>query len=856
MKIPSSEGATPAMAQWFSLKGEQPSALLFFRMGDFYELFFEDAKLASAALDIQMAHRGEHLGKPIPMCGVPFHAADSYLSKLIRCGFRVAIAEQMEKPQKNSKLPVKREIVRVITPGTLLEDTLLDSSKPNILLSIKATSYDTIGAAWMDISTGVFETSLLPSNELIALLGRLDPSEILADDKIGLGDWQERRAPWYDVCNLQTSSRLIEEVFAVGSTDALGEFSDAEKMAAGIVLSYVSMTQAGRMPRLLPPLPIGKSGFMIMDAATRAGLEISRARDGNIKNSLVSAVNRTLSAPGGRLLLERVNSPIMKVALIADRQERWLWLLNHPESCSALRGFLRQTPDMIRALGRLSLRRSIARDLSLIRDGLRVALDVSKLLCDSSMSQDAILLFSCQQLWEELSRVLNTGDISEGLIASGFDNDLDEHRLLRNDSRQVIAGLQVNYAKSYGVPGLKIRHQQQLGYVIEVPVAYMETLRACSKLQLRQGLVNAARFTHPDLSELDRKITEAADWVSSREEEILKTIADSVMTQAHKVAACAQVLAQLDVDQSAAGLAESGRWCCPQLEEGFAFHVAEGRHPVVEAALSDKGVFVPNDCDLSSERRMMLLTGPNMAGKSTYLRQNALMVILAQAGLPVPAKSARFGIVDRLFSRVGASDDLARGRSTFMVEMTETAAILHQASPHSMVVVDEIGRGTSTMDGLAIAHAVLEALHSDNKCRTIFATHFHELAELGSDLPHMTTCTMRVQDWKGGVVFLHEVAQGAVGRSWGVHVARLAGVPDHVVERAANLLNDMENNHSRSHSLVKKNEDAVVVRQEPPCLSISAVEMLLDGLNPDLMSPRQALDALYHLKMAQIKVKQ
>jgi DNA mismatch repair protein MutS len=858
---PSALGATPAIAQWFAAKADHPDALLFFRMGDFYELFFADAEAAAAALDIALSHRGEHGGTPIPMCGVPHHAAEAYLARLIRRGFRVAIVEQMEDPKaRTGKLPIRREVVRVITPGTITEETLLEAGRPNLLMAV-TWDKDGLGAAWVDVSTGLFETAALPLPELQALLGRLEPAEILAPQTLNLGDWDMRRSPEPVPSTPLIARRRLAEAFGTASLDAFGTFSDGEAIAAAMALDYVRSTQSGALPRLGRPEPQGQAGALSMDAATRANLEIHRSRDGSAKHTLSSTVQRTLSAAGTRMLASWLSSPLTDHSAIIRRQDAWSWCIANPDSTRKLRGILRTAPDMARALGRLSLNRGSPRDLTSIRDGLKAAFAVagslqpplpaglvearSKIPIESTLAHDLEVA-----LTDPAPSRLDDG----GIVKPGFDGQLDAHRALRDESRQVIATLQLDYAQRYGVASLRIKHHAQLGYVIEAPAVAVEKLRAFPDLTLRQGMANGARFTEAALSELDQRIREAAEQATARERVVFAELVRKVVDHSDELAGCAEALAYLDVTQSAAGLAESGTWVRPTLTCGDDFHIEAGRHPVVESALASQAAFVPNNCDLSPDRRVMLLTGPNMAGKSTFLRQNALFVVLAQAGLPVPAEAAVLGIVDRLFSRVGAADDLARGRSTFMVEMTETAAILHQAGPKSLVVVDEIGRGTSTLDGLAIAWAVLEALHSAIRCRTIFATHFHELAELADRLPRLKPYTMRVKEWKGSVVFLHEVAEGAARRSWGIHVAELAGVPAPVVRRAASLMAAMEkqggplNASTSLRGLPLFAATTVPDETVPENDEVSHLRKALGDINPDTMTPKQALEALYLLK--------
>ena len=855
------QGASPTMAQWFQLKAEHPDALLFLRMGDFYELFFQDAEAAAAALDIALTRRGEHAGAPIPMCGVPVHTAEAYLARLIRRGFRVAVAEQMENPRaRTGKGPLRREIVRLVTPGTLTEDSLLEAHRPNILLALaQAQGGAQVGAAWLDVSTGLFETANTQPAELQALLGRLEPAEILAPAALALADWSDRRGPETLAPTPDAARRRVAECFGVASIDAFGTFSDAEAIAAAIALDYVRTSAAGQLPRLSRPQPAGLGGQMMLDPATRASLEITRALDGGAAHTLLAATSRTLTAPGARLLASWLAGPLLDPAPIAARQDGWSWLLLQPGPLARLRDTLRGLPDLPRALGRLALGRAAPRDLGAVLATLRAAAMADEALAGGPFTpagdgiDPALEPLLARALADPLPARLDDG----GIVAPGFDGELDAHRALRDDSRRVVAGLTLDYAQRYGVAALKIRHHAQLGYVIEAPAAAAEKLRAHPDLTMRQSMTNGARFTNPELAALDRRITEAADAAAARERLVFQHLLDQVLANAPALHEAAYALARLDVLQSCARLAEGGRWCRPLVTDSDAFCIQAGRHPVVEAALGTNAAFVPNNTDLSPGRRVLLLTGPNMAGKSTYLRQNALFAILAQAGLPLPAERAEIGIVDRLFSRVGAADDLARGRSTFMVEMTETAAILNQAGPRSLVVVDEIGRGTSTLDGLAIAWAVLEALHGVVRCRTVFATHFHELARLKDGMPRLCLHTMRVKEWRGSVVFLHEVAEGAAGRSWGVHVAALAGVPAPTVRRAGALLSALERQgHGAPAELpLLAALDAPPASEQPPEPPEAEtnppphpLQDAIAALDPDTMSPRDALQAIYHLK--------
>ncbi len=849
------------MAQWFAAKSDHPDALLFFRMGDFYELFFADAEAAAAALDIALSHRGEHAGTPIPMCGVPHHASEAYLARLIRRGFRVAIVEQMEDPKaRTGKLPIKREVVRIITPGTLTEDSLLEAGRPNLLVAL-VWDKERLGAAWVDVSTGLFETEALAAAELPALLGRLEPVEILAPESLGLGDWAPLRSPEAVPSTPLIARRRLAETFAAANLEAFGSFSDGEAVAAAMAVDYIRSTQSGALPRLGRPEPRGQAGVLLMDAATRASLEILRSRDGGVQHTLFSATRRTLTAAGARTLATWLSTPLTHPDAIIARQDGWAWCVACPEQTNRLRMILRTAPDMARALSRLSLKRGSPRDLAAVRDGLNASSEAFQILnmpLPQLLADVKSAIPSTSVLAAEVARGLATPAPTRledgGAIREGFDGELDGYRALRDESRRIIAKMQLDFAQRFGVASLKIKHHAQLGYIIEAAAVAVDKLRGFDELTLRQGMANGARFTTPELSELDQRIREAAEKAALRERVVFDHLVSKVLEQAEAIAACAEAIALLDALQSAASLAQSGTWVRPTLTVAEEFHIEAGRHPVVEGALAGHTAFVPNRCDLSPDQRVMLLTGPNMAGKSTFLRQNALFVVLAQAGLPVPAESAVLGVVDRLFSRVGGSDDLARGRSTFMVEMTEVAAILHQAGPKSLVVVDEIGRGTSTLDGLAIAWAVLETLHSAIRCRTIFATHFHELAELADRLPRLKPHTMRVKEWKGSVVFLHEVAEGAVGRSWGVHVAELAGVPMQVVRRATFLLAAMEKHagplgkSASLQSLPLFAANAGLEQPTPSTEALEAVRSALEEVSPDNLSPKEALDVLYRLK--------
>jgi DNA mismatch repair protein MutS len=871
--IPDAAGATPAMAQWFAAKQAHPDALVFFRMGDFFEMFFADAVTAGEALGLAVSHRGEHGGQSVPMAGVPVHAMEAYLARLIRRGFRVAICEQMETPEAakaRKASAVRREVVRIVTPATVTEEALLEGARPSWLLALAPEGAERVGAAWLDVSTGHVCTESLGAAELGALLARLEPAEVVAPESIAAGDaltplggLVREAAPPRD------GARLAAEAWGVASLAAFGSFTDGETAALAMALDYVRSASGGTLPRLAPPESRGGEGTLRMDAATRRSLEILKAERGG-KDCLLGAVDRTLTAAGARELAARLASPLAEAAPITARHDAVSFLLAADSVRTRLRDALKGAPDMARALGRLSVERFFPRDLAALRDGLARAEAMQAALGDATgvppipplLLQTAEALMPKASPRAELARALAAELPARledgGVIGAGYDGELDALRRLRDDARGAILALQMDLAQAWGVASLKIRHHQQLGFLAEVPSAAGETLLRQKPAPgpmapiHRQSMASAHRFTCGALSELDRKLSQARDEAARREALVVRHLRKLCLDAAPGIAAAARAVAELDVHAASAELAAGGGWCRPDMPDRPEFCVTQGRHPVVEAALRrNRGpAFVPNDADLSPGRRLCLLTGPNMAGKSTYLRQNALMVVLAQAGLFVPAESARIGLVDRLFSRVGTADDIAGGRSTFMVEMSETAAVLNQAGPRSFVVLDEVGRGTATWDGLAIAWAVLETLHDRLRSRTLFATHFHELTALAGKLPELTPAAMKVREHRGQVVFQHLVGPGASERSWGLHVARLAGVPRDVVARAEVVLTSLE---ERARGLDPLSGELPLFAAAPGPKpeqegAPDALHAALEALDPDAMAPREALEVLYRLK--------
>ncbi|MCH9049922.1 MAG: DNA mismatch repair protein MutS [Proteobacteria bacterium] len=883
------------MAQYLAIKRAHPDCLLFYRMGDFYEMFLDDAVTASKALDITLTRRGKHDGKDIPMCGVPVHASEAYLSRLIRQGFKVAVCEQMEDPaearKRGAKALVKRDVVRLVTSGTLTEDTHLDARRNNFLAAL-ADAQGKLGLAWLDMSTGDFLVQPLGRDGLAAGLAGVGAREILVPERLLgrpdlaaiLGEWAAVITPQPDsLFDSDNAKDRLEAVYKVKALEAFGDFARAELAAAGALIAYVELTQKGKRPRLRPPRRLNEGAVMEIDAATRRNLELTESLGGGTENSLLHAIDRTMTGAGARLLAARLARPLTDPQAINRRLDEVRFFADEPQARGRLRDMLRRCPDIERALSRLTVGRGGPRDLAAIRDGLILAQSLPDALKPDVLrsgglaSPPASLVAWIEDLGthDELLGLLGAALAAElphltrdgGFIAKGFRVELDETRTLRDESRRLMANLERRYATETGISALKIRHNNVLGYYIEVKPAHADKLMTAKGPNgednffiHRQTLANAGRFTTTELVDLESRISRAADRALALELAYFGELVDAVQGRAEAIAGAAQALAALDVGAALAELAQVCRYVRPVVDDGLAFTIDGGRHPVVEAVIAKagSGAFVANDCDLTAgdgggDSRLWLVTGPNMAGKSTFLRQNALIAILAQTGSFVPAEHARIGVVDRLFSRVGAADDLARGRSTFMVEMVETATILNQAGPSALVILDEIGRGTATFDGLSIAWATIEHLHEVNRCRALFATHFHELTALASKLSSMSNHTMRVKEWQGDVVFLHEVTTGAVDRSYGIHVAKLAGMPAAALGRAEQVLGALEAGE-KSQAVARLADDLPLFAAaggEIGAAAAPAPDPLADALgeiNPDALSPKDALELIYRLK--------
>ncbi|MEZ2221236.1 DNA mismatch repair protein MutS [Rhizobium sp. RCC_161_2] len=881
--------ATPMMEQYIEIKANNPGSLLFYRMGDFYELFFEDAVDASRALGITLTKRGQHMGQDIPMCGVPVHAADDYLQKLISLGFRVAVCEQIEDPaeakKRGGKSVVRRDVVRLVTPGTITEEKLLSPSESNYLMAltrIRGGTEPQLALAWIDISTGVFRLAETEASRLLADILRIDPRELILPDTMF---HDPELKPVFDVLgrvavpqpgvlfDSASAEGRITRYFGVSTLDGFGTFTRAELAAAAAAVAYVEKTQIAERPPLGMPERESGASTLFIDPATRANLELVRTLSGDRNGSLLKAIDRTVTGGGARLLAERLMSPVTDPARVSERLDSIGFLVEEPSLCNDLRTALKHVPDMPRALSRLALDRGGPRDLWAIRQGLGAAADIARMLGSALLPEELEAALAglrslpadleallAEMLADELPLLKRDG----GFLREGANAELDEVRALRDQSRRVIAGLQLQYAEETGIKSLKIKHNNVLGYFIEVTAGnagpMTDSAEAKARFIHRQTMANAMRFTTTELADLESRIANAADKALTIELAAFDHMVAAVVAEAEAIKAGARALSVIDVAAGLALLAEEQAYCRPVVDASRMFAIEGGRHPVVEQALRRQagGPFVANNCDLSptsdgKDGAIWLLTGPNMGGKSTFLRQNALIAILAQMGSFVPAASAHIGIVDRLFSRVGASDDLARGRSTFMVEMVETAAILNQATDRSLVILDEIGRGTATFDGLSIAWASVEHLHEANRCRGLFATHFHELTVLSEKLERLSNATMRVKEWDGDVIFLHEVGPGAADRSYGIQVARLAGLPASVVARARDVLTRLED-ADRKNPASQLIDDLplfqVAVRREEAGgrRGPSKVEEALKTLDLDDLTPRAALDALYELK--------
>ncbi len=862
---------TPMMEQYLTIKNKHKDALLFYRMGDFYELFFEDAIAASKALDITLTKRGKTNGMDIPMCGVPFHSADNYLPKLIKKGFNVAVCEQtetIEEAKSNLKKgPLKREVVRIISPGTLTEDNLLDRNANNFLGAISDVD-GSISISWVDVSTGCFKSRNLQKENnqkqlLTNLLLRMNFSEILVSDAMELNIISEE---WHSIIKKQSSSlfhyssclQQICSYFSIMSLEGIGKFSDGEVIAAGVLLSYLKLTQCGKLPILSMIKNESENNFLEIDYFTQKSLEILSNLSGETKGSLIASIDETKTAGGARLLKQRITEPFYKVVEIEKRYNLINWFLNNDIDIFKLQNNLENIPDIERSLSRISLLRGSPKDLSILCNGLLNVKQIYEIiilftdrlnqapLLNNILNQISVDYSLFEDIKNSLKKDLPVSTKEGGFIRDGYDDNLDKLRNLRNNELEEITKLQNKYSDLTNVNSLKIKYNRMLGYHIEVRAVHDKALRDKDIFIHRQTTAQTSRFTTIELNEAENQLINSYDKSISIEMDIFKNFTNQIINEGKKILDIASAISELDIGIMVVKQSKDRDYVCPKILENKTLEIIEGRHPVVETQMKlSENSFISNDCILNKDDFLWLITGPNMAGKSTYLRQNALIVIMAQAGLFVPAKEANIGVFDKIFSRVGASDDLAKGQSTFMIEMIETSLILNTASEKSLVILDEIGRGTATFDGLAIAWSVLDYLHNKIKPRTLFATHYHELTSLKEDLNHLSCHKMSIKEWNNSIIFMHKIIEGEADKSYGIHVAQLAGLPFEVIKKATQLLSKLENN--KDNSYLKKSDNL-----DDNYSNINESQIFFkefDNINVDNISPREALDILYKLKL-------
>ncbi len=825
------EKNTPVMEQYLNLKAQYKDHLLFYRLGDFYELFFDDAIKAAKLLNIVLTKRGNSCGQEIPMCGVPAHSSESYLHKLIDLGFKVVICDQLETAdeakKRGYKSIVKRDVVRVVTPGTIIEDSLLEDKSNNYLASIVEQN-DEYAISWLELSTGKFFHTLTSLKALDSDLLRISPRELLISEKFTEDEKIRSVLKNYKISITQhaqsffeysKSHRTLCEFYKIRELGSIGNFSKVEIMACGALLEYVRVTQRGSIPRLEFPKTYKQQNFMLIDASARRNLELFSTQFGEKKGSLISVIDHTVTASGGRLLKQMLASPLACSKAINLRLSTAQFFVNNHDSRKKIREILSNIPDIERSLSRLILGRGSPKDMNLLKIGLGKTLELSEFLCkiesgeNGSLPQQYVIQTEIQpasragitvksdeselstihkslgnhkDLFELLNSAILDNNLSSvkegGFIHSKYNSELSELSYILNNSNKLITKLRESYRDLTGIAALKILHNNILGYYVEVSANHKIT----SDIFIhRQSLANSMRYTTNELKELENKILTARDAAIGLEMKIFSELCSEVAKESEKIALAANALAKLDIRTAFAELAVQNNYVKPIIDDSKEFNICSGRHPVVE--VNDK--FIANSINLAG---IHLITGPNMAGKSTFLRQNALIAILAHMGSFVPAESAHIGVIDKIFSRVGATDNITAGYSTFMVEMIETATIVNQATDRSLVILDEIGRGTGVYDGLSIAQAVIEHIHNVNKCRAIFATHYHELTKVSKYLKNVKCFCVKIREWNGEVIFLHEVIEGIADESYGIHVAKLAGFPDSVLNRASEVFEELK----------------------------------------------------------------
>jgi DNA mismatch repair protein MutS len=854
------EGSTPIRRQYLRIKRQYPQAIVFFRLGDFYETFDEDAKIVSRELDIVLTSREMGKGHRVPLAGIPYHALDNYLGRLVNRGYKVAICEQITQPGETKGL-VEREVTRVVTPGTVVEPGLLDSKTNNYLTGL-VLGDEEVGIAYVDITTSEFATTQLPLSRALPEMERLAPSEIITADSSDLSEWN-LIAPvtrlddhWFEA---ETAQQTLLDHFRVATLDGYGcSHLPLAISAAGAVIHYIQETQKGALGQMTGLSTYNTDSFMALDAETQYNLELFRtSRSGATGGSLLSVIDLTRTAMGGRLLRRWLSKPLLDITELVRRQDASEWFYGNTMPRNQANSLLAKAADLERLINRVRGNIASPRELVALKRSLEIIPEMVKIIEGGSSNspinwlkdglkprQDVVDLIG-EAVVEEPSSTLGEGNV----IRKGFSEELDNLRLVSQNARQYLANLERQEQEKTGIKSLKVGYNRVFGYYIEVSKPNLPQVP--ENYIRKQTLVGGERFFTPELKEYESMILNARDRISELETSIFHRVCRQVATASERILAVADAIANVDVFSSLAEVAVRYSYVRPALTTDKEILINEGRHPVVEQSMIDGG-FVPNDTYLSNDdAQLIILTGPNMAGKSTYLKQVALIVLLAQIGSFVPAASATIGLVDRIFTRIGAREDLAAGQSTFMMEMVETANILNNASPQSLIILDEIGRGTSTYDGLSIARAVAEYIHNHPGlgAKTLFATHYHELVELASFLPRVKNFNVAVTEERGEVVFLRKIVPGGVDKSYGIHVAQLAGLPKSVVQRANEVLDELEGDSSQKRSAAKAprrkpepSQQLTFFGQKPPVLDE------LQKLDIDSLSPLEALNKLYEIQ--------
>ncbi|MDR1560947.1 MAG: DNA mismatch repair protein MutS [Holosporaceae bacterium] len=862
--------ATPMMSQYLATKAQYPGCLLLFRMGDFYEMFFDDAKVASSILNIALTHRGKHLNDDIPMCGIPVAALDNYIGRLVKYGQKVAVCDQIEDPQeakkRGYKAIVKRKVTRILTAGTIVEDSLLNAGKNNFLMSLvfdicrKTSKIKTTSFATIDISTGDFFVNSIVGNELPSIVELYKPKEILVPLSYEGTEFAKYISSISDATvtflpdskfNPTIEKERLERYFKVNTLDSFGITLSNELASCGAVLEYLLITQRENFSDLPIPKKVSLSNYLVIDPATSKSLEITTSCRGEYEYSLLGSIDQTMTSFGARALAARLAAPIVDKNLLEKRLDCVEFFIKNEKLRKLLRETLANCSDFERALNRIRFNKFSPRDIGDIRESLRIIIAVKSIFngiavpneggyCLQNLKDFSVLL---KLLESALVEKLPISAKNSGLIATGYSEELDRLKYTRDHSEDLISDLQAKYVSETGINTLRIKNNAILGWYIEVSLSQKNKIT--NQFIHRQTLVNNIRYTTEELISLQSKFIEAFEEWSQLEQKLYEQIVAEIMKHYGDISYAIKLLSVLDIYTNFAHIASERNFVRPSISFDPILEIENGRHPVLE---NHEIEFTCNDCNLSFSNRICLLTGPNMAGKSTYLRQNALIVVLAQIGCYVPATNATIGIVDRLFSRIGASDDIARGRSTFMVEMIETATILNQATEKSFVILDEVGRGTSTYDGLSIAWAVIENLYKINKCRVLFATHYRELTSLQNFLKNIKCKTLKVQEWNEDVIFYHKIVDGVADKSYGIHVASIAGVPRTVIKRATELLKKFE-----SQDVIDKNSlpdftNEIFDQIEFNYAMDSKIREKLLAIDLNNVSPKNALDILYELK--------